>query len=209
VLSRLTIKMIYWGCLYHSSTPYSILCRHSLGITLIHTHPKGCSGLGNITDSEIDLAASSNALVLGFKVKATPVATDLAREKKVEIKYYEIIYKLIEEIKGKMSDMLEPEIVRKVLGKGEVLAIFKTEAKKAIIGVKILNGKINKGIKVDIYHKKELVNTVEIEEIKIGKEKVSEVAEGQDCGVSILTRQEIHVGDILEFYLEEKVIKKI
>ncbi|MCX6744936.1 MAG: translation initiation factor IF-2 [Candidatus Parcubacteria bacterium] len=166
-------------------------------------------GLGNITDADIDLAASSNAIILGFKAKAAPVALDLAREKKVEIKYYEIIYKLIEEIKGKMSALLEPEIVRKVLGKGEVLALFKSESKKAIIGVKILSGKINKNIKVDIYHKKELVDTAEIEEIKIGKEKVSEVAEGQDCGVSLLTKREISVGDSLEFYLEEKIIKKL
>ncbi len=166
-------------------------------------------GLGNITAADIDLAASSNAIILGFKSKAAPAVADVAREKKVEITYYEIIYKLIEEVKGKMSALLEPEIIRKVLGQGEVLAIFKSEPKKAIIGVKILSGKINKGIKVDIFHKKELVDTAEIEELKIGKEKVAEVAEGQDCGVSLLTKQEIQVGDSLEFYIEENIIKKL
>lgn len=166
-------------------------------------------GLGNITDTDIDLAASSDAIIIGFKVKTTAMAADLARDKKVTIKYYEIIYKLLEEVKEKLSNLMEPEIIRKVLGTGEVLALFKSETKKAIIGVKVLSGKINKGLKVAIYHKKDLLDSANIEDIKIGKEKVNEVAEGQDCGVSLVTKAEINVGDNLEFYQEEKIIKKL
>ncbi|OGY42476.1 MAG: translation initiation factor IF-2 [Candidatus Buchananbacteria bacterium RBG_13_39_9] len=166
-------------------------------------------GLGNITDADVDLAASSNAIILGFKVKATSASLDLAREKKVEIKYYEIIYKLLEEMKQKMSDLLTPEIVKKIIGKGEVLAIFKTETKKVIIGVKILEGKINKGLLADIYRKKEKIGSGEVEEVQIGKEKVSEVVSGQDCGISLLTKAEIKANDLLEIYQEEKIIKKI
>lgn len=166
-------------------------------------------GLGNITDADIDLALSSNALVIGFKVKATPTAADLAKDKNLEIKYYEIIYKLLEDIKAKMSAMLSPEVVRKILGEGEVLAIFKTEPKKMVIGVKIKKGKISKGLKADIIRKKEIVGSGEIQELQIGKEKVNEVAAGQDCGVTFISRDEIKVGDHLEIYQEEKIIKKL
>lgn len=166
-------------------------------------------GLGNITDSDIDLALSGNALVIGFKVKATPTAAALARDKNLEIKYYDIIYKLLENVKARMSALLEPEIVKKVLGQGEVLAIFKTEPKKMVIGLKIKQGKINKGAKADIIRKKEIVGSGEIQELQIGKEKVNEVAEGQDCGVTFVGRDEIRVGDHLEIYQEEKIIKKL
>lgn len=166
-------------------------------------------GLGNITDADIDLALSSNGLVIGFKVKPTPTAADLARDKKVEIKYYDIIYKLLEEVKNRMSALLVPEVNKKIMGSGEVLAIFKTESKKIVIGVKIKQGKINKGTKVEIIRKKETVGNGEVEELQIGKEKVNEVAEGQDCGVSLVTRAEVKVGDQLEIYQEEKIIKKL
>jgi translation initiation factor IF-2 len=166
-------------------------------------------GLGNITDADIDLALPNKALVIGFKVKATATAADLAREKNIEIKYYDIIYKLLEEIKARMSAILTPEINKKIIGKGEVLAIFKTEQKKMVIGVKIKEGIINKGLKVEIYRKKEFMGIGEVEELQIGKEKVSEVAEGQDCGVGLLTKTEIKAGDLLEIYQEEKIIKKL
>ncbi len=166
-------------------------------------------GLGNITDSDIDLALSGNALVLGFKVKATATAAELARDKKVEIKYYDIIYKLLEDVKARMAALLDPEIIKKVLGTGEVLAIFKAENKRTIIGIKVMEGKINKGLRVNIFRKKDLLGSGEIEEVQIGKEKVSEVVAGQDCGVSIITKAEIAKGDHLEFYHEEKIIKKL
>jgi translation initiation factor IF-2 len=164
-------------------------------------------GLGNINDADIDLALSSEAIVIGFKVKATPTAADLARSKNVEIKYYDIIYKLLEDVKARMSALLSPEVVRKIIGQGEVLAIFKTEPKKMVIGVKIKQGKINKGVKADIVRKKEVIGAGEIQELQIGKEKVNEVAEGQDCGITFITREEVKVGDHLEIYKEEKVKK--
>ncbi|MCX6739921.1 MAG: translation initiation factor IF-2 [Candidatus Parcubacteria bacterium] len=166
-------------------------------------------GLGNITDSDIDLALSSNAMVIGFKVKPTATAANLARDKKIEIKYYDIIYKLLEEVKARMSALLEPEIIKKVFGKGEVLAIFKAETKRMIIGIKVTEGKVTKGLHVNIYRKKDLVGNGEVEEVQIGKERVSEVVIDQDCGVSIICKVEINKGDHLEFFQEEKIIKKL
>ena len=127
----------------------------------------------------------------------------------ISIRYYDIIYKLLEDVKARLTALLEPEILKKVIGKAEVLAIFKVEAKHTILGLKILEGKVNKGLRVNVYRKKELLGSGESEEVQVGKEKVSEVVAGQDCGVSLQTKAEIKVGDLLEFYSEDKIIKKL
>ncbi len=166
-------------------------------------------GLGNITDSDVNLAASSEALILGFNVKAIPLAEDLAREKNVEIRYYDVIYKLIDEIKAEMSELLSPEVVKKELGRLKVLAIFKTEAKSMILGTKVLSGKVVKGAKADVFRKKEFITRGEIAELQAAKESVNEVVEGQECGINFVGKPEVQVDDILEVYQEEKVNKKL
>ncbi|MCX6746403.1 MAG: translation initiation factor IF-2 [Candidatus Parcubacteria bacterium] len=166
-------------------------------------------GLGNITDNDIDLATTSNALIIGFHVKASSLAEELARDKKVEIKYYNVIYKLLGDIKEKLSALLEPEIIKKEIGKAEVKVIFKTEERGMILGCKVLQGKVSKDLKADVYRKKEFITTGEIAEVQVGKEKVTEVVEGQECGLKFLGKQEIKVGDVLNLYQEEKIIKKI
>ncbi|HDQ22436.1 MAG TPA: translation initiation factor IF-2 [Candidatus Uhrbacteria bacterium] len=166
-------------------------------------------GLGNITDSDVDLAESSEAVILGFNVKATPSAQDLARDKNIEIKYYDVIYNLLDEVKKRMSALLSPEIIRKDLGKVKVLAIFKTEKNSMVIGGKVSEGKIMKGAKADILRQKEFFDSGEITELQIGKETVSEVAEGQECGISFVGQPVIQEGDLLLVYQEEKIVKKI
>ncbi len=166
-------------------------------------------GLGNITDSDINMAASSGAVILGFDVKATPLASDLAREKNVEIKYYDVIYNLLSDVKNRMSVLLSPEVVRKDLGKVKVLAIFKTENKNMVIGGKITAGKVVKGAKADVLRKKELIATGEVSELQTGKQIVTEAIEGQECGINFIGEPVIQEGDILMIYQEEKIIKKI
>jgi len=166
-------------------------------------------GLGNITDSDINLAESSKALVIAFNVKAIPLAEDLAREKQIEIKYYDVIYNLLEDIKEKMSALLSPDVIRTDLGTVEVLAIFKTENKKMVIGGKVLSGKIMPQTKVDVIRKKEKIVSGEIEQLQVGKEVVTEVLDGQECGISFLGKAEIQEGDILEVYKIEEKAKKL
>jgi translation initiation factor IF-2 len=166
-------------------------------------------GLGNITDNDIDLAGSSEAMLIGFSVKATPLAEDLAREKNIEIKYYDIIYKLIEEVKEKMSEYLSPEIIRNDLGKLKVLAIFKVEPKYVVLGGKVTSGKVVNNSKVEVLRKKEIIATGEIVELQSGKQEVNEVLEDQECGINLAVKKELEVGDILQVYQEESKIKKI
>jgi len=166
-------------------------------------------GLGNITDTDVNLAESSGALLIGFNVKTSPLAEDVAREKNINIKYYDIIYKLIEDIKEKMSDLLTPEIVRTDLGKAKVLAIFKTENKAMIIGGKVLSGKIENNTKAQVIRDKEKIATGEIVQLQSGKQDVNEVAEGQEFGLKYQGDPVIQEGDRLEVYKEEKLVKKI
>ena len=161
-------------------------------------------GLGNITDSDVDLAFSSQGIVIGFNVKATPATENLARENNVEIKYYDIIYKLLDFVKEKMSALLSPDIIRNDLGNVEVLAVFKTEGKNMIIGGKVLSGKVVKGAKVDVYRKKELITNGELVDLQAGKQNVTEVMAGQDCGMNFSGKPLILAKDVLHIYQEEK-----
>jgi translation initiation factor IF-2 len=166
-------------------------------------------GLGNITDTDINLADSSDALIIGFNVKAIPLAQDLAREKNIDIQYYDVIYKLIEDIKDRLSALISPEIIRNDLGKLKVLAIFRTENKSMIIGGKVLEGKVVKPAKADVLRDKELIFSGKITELQAGKQEVNEVPEDQECGLKFEGKPEIQEGDILQVYQEEIVTKKL
>jgi translation initiation factor IF-2 len=166
-------------------------------------------GLGNITDSDVNMAATSKALVIGFNVKATSLAGDLAREKKVEILYFNIIYRLLEEIKARLSALMSPDIIRKELGKAEVLAIFKTEAKNMVVGAKVRAGIISLNSKVEVIRNGQVIATGEITELQSGRQAVNEVATGQECGINFKGKPEIKVNDILQAYIEEKVVKTL
>ncbi|MFA5188542.1 MAG: translation initiation factor IF-2 [Patescibacteria group bacterium] len=166
-------------------------------------------GLGSITDADIDLASSTQAIVLGFHVKATSLADELAREKKVDIKYYTVIYKLLDEVKEKLSALLSPEILSKEIGQAEVLAIFKSESKNMILGVKVLAGKVSKDLKAKVFRKNELIETGDITDVQIGKERVTDAMAGQECGLKFVGRPEVKIGDRLELYKEEEIMKKI
>ena len=99
-------------------------------------------GLGNITEGDIARAEGSHARILGFNVKITPLAQKLAREKKVEVKSYKIIYELINDLKAEVDSLIQSKMVRADLGRMKVLAIFRTEKSSQIVGGKVLDGKI-------------------------------------------------------------------
>jgi translation initiation factor IF-2 len=166
-------------------------------------------GLGNITDADVDLALSGDALLLGFHVKPIPSAEDLAREKSLDIKYYDIIYKLIEDVKEEMSKQLSPEIIREDLGKLKVLAIFKTEPKNVVLGGKVTQGKVINNGKVEVLRNKEIVAKGEIVQLQSGKQDVNEVQVDQECGISLAIKKEIKEGDVLQVYQEQSLTKKL
>jgi translation initiation factor IF-2 len=161
-------------------------------------------GLGNISDGDIKQAEASGALVLGFNVKALGPIQDLARERKVEIRLFSIIYDLINAVKEEMKKVVGVEIVRKDLGKMKVKAIFKTDAKSQIVGGTILDNLIRHNSKAEVMRDGTLVAFGDVTSVRCGKEEVTEVSEEQDCGITFVGDPIIQEGDIIQFYIEEK-----
>ena len=162
---------------------------------------------GAIIESDITLASASNAIVIGFNVRPTPKAQALAEKEKVEIKKYNIIYDVVDDIKSAMEGMLSPEIKEVDIGKVEVRELFKVPKIGTIAGSYVLEGKVRRNslvrvIRDSIQLNKELIK---INSLKRFKDDAKEVAEGYECGIGLENWQDLQVGDILEIVETEEV----
>jgi len=166
-------------------------------------------GLGNINESDIKRAEAAEAIIFGFHVKPTQDADDLAREKKVKIKLYEIIYKLLEDAKDRLEQLLSPEVIKTELGRIKVLAIFHKENKSMVLGGSVTKGKILPKTKVDVFRDEQKLATGTITQLQVNKVDVNEATQGQECGLKYEGKAVIEEGDILEVYQEEKKKKKL
>jgi translation initiation factor IF-2 len=147
------------------------------------------------------LASASNALVLGFNVKADNNAKRVAEREQIEIRYYDIIYKLIEDIEKAMEGLLEPEMIENTTGEAEVRAVFKVgKQATAIAGSYMKDGKCERSSRVRVWRKEEVVFTGKISSLKRFKDDVKEVASGYEFGVGVQNYNELEVGDRLEFF---------
>ena len=161
-------------------------------------------GLGNITDADVLRAEASRALIAGFHVQVTREATDLAQEKGVTIKIYDIIYNLLDDLKERLSEKLSPEIISTDLGRGTVVAVFRQESQWQIVGVRVDNGMIKESAKARILRHGEVVGDGAVERLQAGKEVIKEAVAGTECGAQIATITKIMAGDNIEFYQEEE-----
>ncbi|MFA6255425.1 MAG: translation initiation factor IF-2 [Patescibacteria group bacterium] len=166
-------------------------------------------GLGNINDSDIQRAEAGKAIILGFHVKLTTEATNLAKEKKVKIQLYDIIYKLLEEVKGQLEELLSPEVIRTDLGRIKVLAVFRKEDRAMVVGGSVTKGSILPGTKVEVWRGKVKLAKGQITQVQVNKVDVNEAKTGQECGVRYEGKTIIEPGDILEIYQEEIKEKKL
>ncbi len=166
-------------------------------------------GLGNITEGDVERAEASHAELLGFNVKASPAAEELARVKNVEIKNYKIIYELIADIKAKIQELVKPEIKRVDMAKMKVLAIFRTDKNEQIIGCRVLSGIVEPNLLAEVWRGGDLLEMGKITSLKIGKEEVDMAEAGNECGLKFLGRPVVKVDDTLQLYKEEKIYKKI
>jgi translation initiation factor IF-2 len=160
-------------------------------------------GLGNITDVDILDAQTGPAVILAFRVKTAPSAEELSRDRKVEILYFDIIYKLLDEVEKRLKAMMAPSVFRQELGKIQVLAVFRTDKKSMIIGGKVLEGKVRPGTKIKIIRNGQTVAFGDLVELRAGKEKVNELVKGEECGLEFKGQPVIKESDVLEVY-EEK-----
>ncbi|MBU1118323.1 translation initiation factor IF-2 [Patescibacteria group bacterium] len=163
-------------------------------------------GVGKITESDIMLVSSSNAKVYLFRTAPTSIARVLARDKKIILNEYSVIYELIDAIKTALTELIEPEVVEKTIGSLEILKIFRTEKGKMIIGGKVVKGKIIKDSRVVVTRGEEELGDGSISNIQRGQSPVDTVAQGEECGMKYEGKVRIKTGDILTI-IERKVIK--
>jgi len=166
-------------------------------------------GLGNITEGDITQAEASQAQIIGFNVKIPTAVEELAREKNVTVKLYNIIYKLINDVKSQIQKQIEPETKRIDLGKLKVLAIFRTESNNQIIGGKVIEGRAEINCFIEVIHNQQIIATGKLIKLQTNKQDVNFAEKDQECGIQYQGKPVIKEEDILQFYKEEKIIKKI
>ncbi len=162
-------------------------------------------GVGGITENDVQLAAAANATILGFNVRPDRKARELAETEHVEIRSYEIIYKLLDDIEAAMLGMLAPEFEEVVTGEAEVREIFRVPRVGAIAGCYVLNGEIRRGSKVRFLRDGVIIWKGEISSLRRFKEDVRDVAAGYECGVGLSDFQDLKAGDIIETYDEREL----
>jgi len=163
------------------------------------------SGVGAITESDVTLAAASNAPLIGFNVRPNAKARALAERDKVSLRYYDVIYDLIEEVKNEMAGQLAPERIETIVGRAEVLQVFPAGKKDKAAGLLVLDGVIRKGINARLTREDVIVSRTTIASLRRFKDDVAEVRAGMECGAVLEDTNDIKVGDTLElFEVEER-----
>lgn len=164
------------------------------------------SGIGAITENDINMAIASKALIMGFKVQIPEPVNQAAKEKQIQIKQYDIIYRLIEDVQAVLEGLVEPEVHEIQLGKLSVIKIFHKIAERKLIGGKITDGKLVEGEKVRILRNNQNVGEGKLSTIQIGPDRVNEAEKGTECGIAISTKTSIKPKDIIIQFKEEKVL---
>ncbi|MGB8274156.1 MAG: translation initiation factor IF-2, partial [Alphaproteobacteria bacterium] len=167
------------------------------------------AGVGGINESDVTLASASKALILGFNVRANAQARELARRDGAEIRYYSIIYNLIDDMKALLSGMLAPTIKERPLGTAEVREVFAITKVGKVAGCKVTEGLIRRGAKVRLLRDSVVIFQGTIGTLRRFKDEVKEVKEGFECGLAIENYQDVQAGDVIECYELEEVARTI
>lgn len=163
------------------------------------------SGVGAITESDVTLAAASRAPLIGFNVRPNAKARQLAEREKISLRYYDVIYDLLEEVRGEMAGQLAPERIETIVGRAEVLQVFPAGKKDKAAGLLVLDGIIRKGLSARLTRDDVIVSRTHIASLRRFKDDVSEVRAGMECGAVLQDTNDIKVGDTLElFEVEER-----
>ncbi len=158
------------------------------------------SAVGPITESDVNLAIASNALIVAFQIRATTGALELAERNNIDIRYYSIIYNLLEDMEKALKGMLQPQYKEVITGEAEIRQVFRISKVGNVAGCMVKKGKINRNDKIRLIRNGVVIYEGEVDQLKRFKDDVIEVAEGFECGVSIKGYQDIKENDIIEFY---------
>jgi translation initiation factor IF-2 len=172
-------------------------------VTVVH------KGVGAITESDVALANSSKGFIIGFNVRALPHARDAAKRDGVDMKYYSIIYELIDDVKNLLSGLLKPDISEKITGNVEIREVFNISKIGNIAGCMVKDGLISRNSKIRLLRDNVVVHTGTLASLKRFKDEVKEVKSGFECGLMIENYSDIKIGDVIETYEEVKTERKL
>lgn len=167
------------------------------------------SGVGGINESDVSLAQASNAFIVGFNVRANSQARDFARKENIDIRYYSIIYNLLDDIKDMMSGMLAPESRETFLGNAEILEVFNISKVGKIAGCKVTEGMVKRGSAVRLLRDDVVIHEGSLGTLKRFKDEVREVRDGMECGMAFENYQDIKAGDVIECFDVEEVARSL
>lgn len=163
------------------------------------------SGVGGITETDIMLAAASDAIVIGFNIRPTEKAKTLAAQEKVDVRLYNVVYEITDDIKAAMVGMLKPKIVEKIVGRAEVREVFRISKTGNICGCMVLDGLVRRNVACRLLRDNVVIHTGTVSSLRRFKDDAKEVASGYECGIGIDKYNDIKQGDIIELFEEEEV----
>lgn len=167
------------------------------------------SGVGGITETDASLAAASQAIILGFNVRADATARRMIEAESIELRYYSIIYDLLDEVKKAMSGMLDPEFKQEIIGLAEVRDVFKSPKIGAIAGCMVTEGLIKRNNPIRVLRENIVIYEGELESLRRFKDDVPEVRNGTECGIGVKNYNDVRVGDMIEVFETVEVKRQL
>ena len=167
------------------------------------------SAVGGITESDVTLSKASGALIIGFNVRANPQAREMARRENIEIRYYSVIYDLIDDLKKALSGMLAPTIKENLLGYAEIREVFNVSKVGKIAGCMVTEGMVKRGACVRLVRDEVVIHEGELSQLKRFKDDAKEVKDGMECGMAFANYQDIQQGDMIECFETEKIAREL
>jgi len=185
------------------STTLERLSTSEVKVTVIH------SGVGGITESDVNLAAASQAVLIGFNVRAEAQARRLIESTGVDVRYHSVIYDAVDEVKAAMSGMLAPEIREKIIGHAEVRETFRVPKVGTIAGCMVIDGVVRRNAKVRVLRQDVVIHSGEMDSLRRFKDDAKEVREGFECGIGLRNYNDLKNGDIIEAYETTEVARTV
>ncbi|MGK2741894.1 translation initiation factor IF-2 [Tepidicaulis sp. LMO-SS28] len=167
------------------------------------------AGVGGITESDVTLAQASGAPIIGFNVRANVQARDAARQAGIEIRYYSVIYDLVDDVKAAMAGMLSPELRETFIGNAEILEVFNISKVGKVAGCRVTEGAVRRGAKVRLIRDDVVIHEGTLSTLKRFKDEVKEVHGGQECGMAFENYQDMRAGDVIECFEVEEIARTL
>jgi translation initiation factor IF-2 len=174
-----------------------------VGARLLH------AGVGGISESDVTLAEAFNAAIIGFNVRANKEATASADRAGIEIRYYNIIYDLVDDVKKAMSGLLAPTLRETMLGNAQILEVFNISKVGKIAGCRVTDGIVERGANVRLIRENVVVHEGKLSQLKRFKDDAKEVSAGQECGMAFENFQDMRAGDVIECYRVETIQRSL